>query len=202
MDRWHDQAWSRAVAWLKIVLPLTALGLLSTLFLLSRSVDPMSTLPLSEGDIEERARGQQMTDLSYSGTTEEGHLIAFSADAARPDKAITDRINTERPKAVIDLTDGGRLTMHALKGQVNEPDDLARLTGGVEFTSTTGYRLKSEDISSALTYLRVTSPGAVEGNGPPGVFTAGRMTITTDPESGKAVMLFTDGVHLVYDPKS
>ena len=38
--------YSRLIAWLKILLPLGALILLSTIFLYSRSTDPISVIPV------------------------------------------------------------------------------------------------------------------------------------------------------------
>ena len=49
---------TRFVGWMKIILPVIALGLLSTLFLLSRTVDPTQDIPVTEVDLEQRAQDQ------------------------------------------------------------------------------------------------------------------------------------------------
>ena len=51
-----DNVHSRVVGWLKILLPLAALALLSTLFLFSRGSDPTANLPFSETELNEIAR--------------------------------------------------------------------------------------------------------------------------------------------------
>ena len=51
----RDNLHSRVVAWMKIILPRAALGLLSTLFLISRTVDPTQQPPISQIDLEQRA---------------------------------------------------------------------------------------------------------------------------------------------------
>ena len=79
MDRY-----SRTVAYLKVLLPLTALALLSTLFLISRGIDTEAVIPFAQKDIEERMRGQQLTAPFFSGTTSGGDEIMVTASTARP----------------------------------------------------------------------------------------------------------------------
>ncbi len=43
--------YSRMVALLKVSLPLIALGILSTLFLVSRAVDPPMTIPFADSEV-------------------------------------------------------------------------------------------------------------------------------------------------------
>ena len=62
-----DNAWSRWVALLKIVLPLIALALLSSIFLLSRTIDPTATIPFTEVDVEDRVREPRLTEPKFSG---------------------------------------------------------------------------------------------------------------------------------------
>lgn len=198
---WRDEGWSRTVFWLKILLPLASLAILSTLFLLSRSVDPRSAIPFSQSDIADRIEGQQMTGLSLSGASLKGDLIGFTATAARPDPDSPDRLLAENPAAVIDLTGGTRLTLQAKHGTVDDPGDTVMLTGAVRLTSSQGYDLRSDAITARMRDLSVISPGPVQGTGPPGQITAGAMVLDNDPATGQARLLFTKGVRLVYDPQ-
>jgi lipopolysaccharide export system protein LptC len=52
--------YSRLVAWLKIILPLIALGILATLFLVSRTIDPSQTIPYADVDVQDLARNQRV----------------------------------------------------------------------------------------------------------------------------------------------
>ena len=52
---------SRLVFWLKIVLPLIALAILSTLFLVSRNIGGDGTVPFSDVDLDALARDPQLT---------------------------------------------------------------------------------------------------------------------------------------------
>ena len=48
----RDNLHSHVMAWLKVLLPMAALALLSTLFLLSRRTDPVTDLPISDVELE------------------------------------------------------------------------------------------------------------------------------------------------------
>ena len=75
---------TRVVGWLKVMLPLTALAILSTLFLVARRIDPEAALPYAEVDVEDLAREPRMTAPTYAGTTEDGASVTLTADEARP----------------------------------------------------------------------------------------------------------------------
>ena len=75
---------SRAVAYLKVLLPLAALVLLSTLFMISRGVNTDAVIPFAQKEIEDRMKGQQVTAPFFSGTTMRGDEIMVTAALARP----------------------------------------------------------------------------------------------------------------------
>ena len=52
---------SRVVSWLKVLFPLIALALLSTLFLLSRAIEPQAVIPFADNEVQERLRDQHIT---------------------------------------------------------------------------------------------------------------------------------------------
>ena len=72
---------SRLVGWLKVALPLTALALLSTLFLVARKIDPEAALPYAEVDVAERIREPRMTAPTYAGVTEDGATLTITFNA-------------------------------------------------------------------------------------------------------------------------
>ena len=184
------------------MLPLAALGLLSTLFLLSSTVDPTNSIPISQSDLQERARDRQITAPTFAGASADGALIAFTAAAARPDPEFEGRVVAETPSAIIDLVGGTRITFRGETGELNERLDRAILTGDVKITSSLGYVVTSDKLISAMQEVRAQSPGPVSAIGPVGTFDAGQMTLSTNPETGHSHLLFTNGVHLIYDPKT
>ena len=52
---------TRVVGWLKLALPLAALVILSTLFLVADRIDPEDALPYAKVDVEGLARAPRMT---------------------------------------------------------------------------------------------------------------------------------------------
>lgn len=189
---------ARFIRWLKIALPLAAMALLSTLFLLSDNADPMAEIPFSTIDLEESARSQRVTRPSFAGASAEGDLIAFTAAEARPRD--DDRLDATDLSARIDMTSGNGIEVDAATGVIDTPGDTATLSGGVRINTTTGYRIETREIAMGMKALRAETTGEIRAEGPPGHFTAGRMELTTDPETSQAYLVFTDGVKLVYQP--
>ncbi|MDQ2094278.1 LPS export ABC transporter periplasmic protein LptC [Rhodalgimonas zhirmunskyi] len=197
---WRDNFHSRLVAWLKILLPLAALALLATLFLFSRNIDPMTTIPFAEIDLEARARDEGVTAPEFAGASAEGDLIAFKAATAQPEPGNTSRVLANDLSARIDLGSGGVVTFRAQTGTVDETANRAELSGDVVIETGQGYTLHSERLFSDMKRLYAESPGKVVGNGPPGQITAGRMVLERPENQAGAQLLFTDGVKLIYDP--
>lgn len=194
-----DHAYSRLVSWAKIGLPLLALGLLSTLFLFSRTVSQSPDLPFSEGDLRDRVRDQVLTEPYYAGTTEDGATISLKAARARPDAGRAGRAVAEDVEAQIRSSRGDLIHISAAEAILDDRLNAAELMGSVVLRTSSGYRVETGGLVSALHELRAESRGPVTAFGPPGTLDAGRLVVTSG-EVGGALLLFTQGVKLVYDP--
>ena len=75
---------SRLIAWLRVLLPLAALAILSTLFLLGRTPDPDDALPYAEVDAEDMVRDPRMTRPEFAGVSKSGAEVTVTADRASP----------------------------------------------------------------------------------------------------------------------
>ncbi|PCH73392.1 MAG: hypothetical protein COC12_05015 [Rhodobacteraceae bacterium] len=190
---------SRVVALLKVLLPLTALGLLSTLFLLSRGVDPTATIPFAERDMADRMRDQQITAPFFSGTTDQGDEIIVTASLARPEGDGTPAEATDL-NARITMVDGVRMTLTSDTGSVAMDKNIATFAGNVVITSSNGFVVRTQLLNTTLNGMNGDSPGKITGTGPIGDFTAGQMQIREISEGGALHMLFKNGVRLLYDP--
>ena len=196
MDRY-----SRMVAWLKVLLPLMALALLSTLFLLSRNIDPMASIPFAESEIQDRLRDQQITGPFFSGSTEAGDQISFTADKMGTNDVNGDTV-AEGVSAQIDLASGARISFSADIGAINLAQDRSVLSGAVQITTSTGYTVHTNELIAAMSALNIHSPGEVKGDGPIGTLTAGSMRLHAKETDGPAQLVFTNGVKLIYDPQT
>ncbi|MBR9841527.1 MAG: LPS export ABC transporter periplasmic protein LptC [Rhodobacteraceae bacterium] len=193
--------YSRLVAILKVALPLLALGLLSTLFLVShRITDSTASIPFAELDLAQRAREQQITAPFFSGRTNAGHLIAFSAESARPDPDDPARSSATKMDARIDFSDGSQITIASETAAIDNNTHTATLEGGVLIISSAGYDIQTSVMIAHMREGRLIAPEKVSGTGPGGTFEAGSMEVRSDDSGGETTLFFSDGVKLIYAP--
>lgn len=191
---------SRLVGWLKVALPLMALAILSTLFLVARKVDPDSALPYAEVDIADRIREPRMTDAAYAGVTKDGSRITVTANEARPGDGTG--ASAARVAAQLATPDGAHTALTAGALQVRESAGQLLLQQGVLVATSTGYELRTDAMQLALDRTGAESLGPVEGFGPPGRITAGRMQIRpSEAGQGEYLLVFNGRVSLIYDPQ-
>jgi lipopolysaccharide export system protein LptC len=191
---------SRLVQLFKVLLPLAALGLLSTLFLLSDSVDPESTIPFAEGDVIERIRDQQITEPFFSGVTDKGEEIQFTADSVSPGGTYSPA-EARNLRALLTLNNGGHINLTSNTGHLSMETEMATFTGNVVITTADGLEVTTDLLSTSIREVAGSAPGEVEGHGPIGEFTAGSMELGPKKVGGPIHVLFTNGVKLLYDPK-
>ena len=194
--------YTRVVGWLKIILPLAALGLLSTVFMLSETQEVREDLPFADITTGENGLSERVLRPTFAGASEDGDLIAFVAETARPVGEGLGSVEAEDVRARIDLVSGGTITFRSDTATMAEPEAQAQLRGGVVIISSTGYSVETEVLNAGMDRIYAETEGEVRGEGPPGRFTAGRMLLEAGTEGGDARMLFTDGVKLVYLPST
>ncbi|MFP4327957.1 MAG: hypothetical protein ACLFQL_08110 [Paracoccaceae bacterium] len=198
----RDATYARVVAWLKILLPLAALVLLSTLFLVSRTTDPLTTIPYLEDGARPAPGDQRVSRPSFAGRTKGGASLTVTARQAAPAGSAESRATALEVAAEAVLGDGARVTLAADSAAMDDKAGLLEFSGAVRMTSSAGYEVTAGRLLADLETLRLESPGPVSGHGPPGRFEAGRMVLEAGAEGGPhAQLLFTDGIKLIYDPK-
>lgn len=201
---WRDvaranDAYSRLVAWLKILLPIAALAILSTLFLLSRSIDPMQAVPYADVDVDDLMREPRVTAPNYAGVTGDGTAIRISAETARPDPAHPARFTASLLTADVETPDGAATKISADRGSVDGDAGQVTLQGAVLLTNSLGYRVTAATLSIALDQTLVSADAGIFADGPFGHIAAGQM-VMRQAASGTYVLVFNGGVKLLYDP--
>ena len=191
--------YSKLVAWLKVLLPLMSLLLLSTLFFLSRNADPVTSLPFADTDIDERLREQQITAPVFAGTTTDGDM--FRVTIGRLSSRTDLRKDAEALAAMIDLATGARILLSADEGQFDIATNISRMTGRVELSTSTGYALTTDALEANFDTFTLQSPGPVTGTSPMGTFDAGMVRLHRKTGETNAHLIFTNGVKLIYDPE-
>lgn len=196
----RDNIHSRVVFWLKIILPLIALSMLSTLFLLSRRVDTDAALPYARVNVEELARNQRLTAPEYSGVTADGAAVSVRARVARPGHD-GGPATAEGVSAVFDTPGGLRITLDADQGVLDDARGRLVLDGDVGIVTSSGYHVTAARLDAALDRTEIHSEGAVRTKAPFGTIAAGKLQIRQGKAASSGyVMVFSDGVKLVYQP--
>ncbi|MFV0361047.1 hypothetical protein [Tropicimonas sp.] len=198
----RDNLHSRVVAWLKVILPLTALALLSTLFLIARSNDPGGKLPFSERDLAQMARQQRVDEPRFAGVMRDGRRIEISARSAMPRGGDLNVVDAEEFRGSLDTGDASRLDVSALGGTLVADSSRATLRGAVEVVTSTGYTIRSDEMETALDRIDLISPGPVVAEGPLGRIAAGRMDVAPGAAENEVSVAFKGGVRLLYVPPS
>ena len=197
-----DNAWSRWVALLKIVLPLTALALLSSIFLLSHTIDPAATLPFTEVDVADRAREPRLTAPTFSGVASDGSQVTVNASDMRPDLARPGSGTATDLRARMVSVSGETTDVAADLGWVDTAGGTYEMTGAVRADLSSGYSISAPKMTGSLDASTLDATGPVEATAPVGRITADAMQITADPSSpGQYLVVFNGSVRLIYDPK-
>ena len=193
--------YSRFITVLKVALPLLALGLLSTMFLVSnRITDSTASIPYAKVDLAQRAQEQQITAPFFSGRTSAGHLVAFSAESARPDQDDPNRSSAHKMDARIDFVDGSRITIAAENAAIDNKNHVATFENGVLIMSSAGYEIRTRQLVAQMREGRLLAPESVTGIAPGGRIEAGRLEVAEDAQTGETTLFFSDGVKLLYEP--
>ncbi|GAA6176086.1 LPS export ABC transporter periplasmic protein LptC [Sulfitobacter pacificus] len=190
--------YSKVVGLLKVLLPLMALALLSTLFLLSRVIDPHTVIPFADKEIQDRLRDQQVTGPIYYAVTADGDEISFAAEKVTTPDGETGGNEAEDVKVTMKLGSGSDIVLNAKRGHFNIAADSTSLQGEVVINTSTGYRIESDLLVTQMSVLDVESPGPVAATGPVGTVDAGAMTLKAGKPSH---LVFTNGVKLIYSPE-
>jgi len=145
-----ETRYSAIVAWVKIALPLLALALLSSLFLLSRAPDPDAALSYAELDVERVIAEQRLTRPRFAGTLEDGRAVVLVAETIRQSPGATSQILLDSVTADVELADDDAARLTAQGGRIDLAAQRADLSGGVRIGTDRGYDLTSDAVTLAI----------------------------------------------------
>jgi lipopolysaccharide export system protein LptC len=194
-----DNLYSRFVFWAKLILPLAALALLSTLFLFSTGRGTDSDLPYA--DIEAIARETRLTEPNFAGVTEDGTSYSVAADMARPAEAGSDILIIDDIRANLTSADGLSVRIDASKGELNATTRVAELKELARLSTSNGYEMETSGLWADFATGAVRTTGPLEVHAPYGTLTAGRLELVPGHDGIGTQMVFKDGVRLVYQPE-
>lgn len=187
---------TRIVRWLRVLLPLIALAILSTLFLFSNEPSGESSIPYADVDAQDMARDPRMTAPEYAGVTNDGAAITLRAEELRTGEG--QQGNAEGLRMTWRAENGLAADLTAPGADVQ--DDVISLSGGVRMTTSSGWAITTPQIDSNVGQSRIEAPDQVRGFAPFGELSAGAMQLLRESGDGDHVLNFTGGVNLIYQP--
>lgn len=193
-DKWH----SRLVSVLKVLLPLIALVLLSTLFLFSRKINPEDAIPYASVDVEDRLSDPKMTDAGFAGMTSDGASLSIQANEAKP---TAEGGALKLVQGVLQTPDGTKTDLASGAVALNSAQKLIELTDGAELRASNGYVVQAPGFGVSTETTRVESRGSISAIGPGGQLTADHMVLSQQGAAGPYLLVFNGKVRLLYQPK-
>lgn len=196
--------YSRMVAWLKVLLPLLALGILSSMFLFSKPRAALQGIGSTEARLVELARKIGIGKPRFSGKTASGASVYVTASSVRrraDEPGVIDALNIV---ARMETGPDQVTTATAGKSVLDQNTNIATLSGGVIVDTANGYHIKTAEALIEIDAIRAETTGQVSADGPLGQLTAGRMELyeRQDATGPALVIVFKDGVKLVYGAKN
>jgi lipopolysaccharide export system protein LptC len=198
----HDNRYSRFVAYVKLLLPLLALGLLSTLFLVPAGPGRDAAQDILREDLDALIASRLLRAPVYSSVTEDGGNLTVTAETATPRPGESDLYDFSGLAVTLDAADDGRTTLLAESGIVDSRAQEGTFVGDVRITTPDAYLLTTERLFATLDGSVAESRAAVRVTGPRLSIDAGRMALA-EGSAGTAGghVLFNEGVRLIYTPQ-
>ena len=189
---------TRIVRGLRILLPLLALAILSTMFLFSRQPGTEPRIPYADIDARDMVREPRMVGPEHAGVTEDGAELTLRAAEAVPGQGGDDGRASHLAlnwKAL----DGLEADLTAPEARMG--DGVISLSGGVDMRISSGWTIMAPGIDAATDRTRLQAGEGIEAEAPFGTLSAGAMELAPDPAGGDGSILdFTGGVRLIYLP--
>jgi len=207
MPRLQSDLYSRLIGWLRIILPVISLAILSSLFLFSRSRDPGEGIKLLKGDLADHAKTERIMHPRYAGMTRSGAAISFSADYATPRDTGGPVFDSENLNGEIELPDGRKISILAAEGTIDALESQAELRKDIHLETSDGYKAKAENLLIAAgKELEIRSETPITASGPNMSIEAGGLSLTAAADLGDGTardyhIVFNNGVKLLYTPK-
>ena len=203
-DKRNSGLYSRFVKVIKIVLPLLAIALLSTVFLFQRDQGFDGQVVFSDIDRNGLSDGLTVRNPEITGVSSGGDAFRISAETAVPDGPRPKEIRFTGLNARTDYQSGETLTVEADQGVVDVREQRMEVDGNVVIDTSNGYRGETDQAVVNIRDGLFESPGPITIDGPMGTIDAGRMRIEErdgeDSSKNNRHFLFENGVKLVFLP--
>ncbi|MEM0946966.1 MAG: LPS export ABC transporter periplasmic protein LptC [Pseudomonadota bacterium] len=191
---------SGLVAGAKILLPLAALGILSSVVYFARDNEDVREIPFVDVDGPEYER-ERVTRPDYVTVTDDGGALRITALEVVPSPEDRNVLIADSIAGRLETASGRIVQATSPTGWLNTTNDQAELTGIVSVDSSDGFHVLTETLSARLDVTYIQSGGPVWGEAPFGQIEAGAMSLG-EPDTQSDLLRFTDGVKVIYQPQN
>lgn len=191
---------------LRLGLPLSALVLLMTVFLVSRPVDPTDAARGAGLDPAEMTRTPRVATARFAGVTGDGTALTISAATVRSGTETVGAgplvLSFTDPQGVLRFPDDSSATFDASRARLDESRGVLTAQAPVQLANSDGYRLDlTGGLTARLDRTRLTGTGGVRGKAPAGTLQADTLELTrSGGPNGGYRLAFTGNVRLLYIP--
>ncbi len=162
------RGYSRFIRWMRVVLPLIAVGM--TVVVLTWEDAGRRVEPLKREQVAPQTENVQNELLKpvFNSVDEKNQPYMVTADRATQDRTNPDILNLEKPKAELTMTNGAKLGADANTGIYQQKEQKLNLEGNVHLTHSDGYVLSSEELRVDMVTQKAFSGLDVYVQGPAG----------------------------------
>lgn len=191
----YDNRYSYFVFIAKIFLPVSALIILSTLFLLARFSDSSQIVAISEIGTDRETDNQKITSPIYSGLTDDGSILEFSSGSLAPSILNPKKVFAKTVFAKITTSTGRVYEIYSDKGSYNDNKSTVDLKANVIVNMPDGYKIYTDNLSTHVKKTMLYSPSPILAINPIGTINAGNMYLTK--KNNQHLLIFEKGVKLI-----
>lgn len=187
--------YSRFIYYVKIILPLIAIGLLATVFLFTTPRTLEGGLTFSKADLLTLQGGMQIDKPRFSGSNTAGDIYDFSAELVQPDAPKPSLLDVSGLSGEIRFIKGGKLLLGADKAEYRIAEQELRMLENVMVLFSEGFYAKTTGLLAELRSGRLISDGFISASAPMGEIEAGLLRIEQDSQENRMIW-FENGVKL------
>lgn len=194
---------SRLIGYLKVLLPLLAVGLLSTVFLFQTRDEIEGGITFSADDRDTMRDGLAIYNPKFSGLNINGDRFVMEASKATPDSADPQEVVLLNLDGRTDYETGLSVYLKASRGIARLPEQILELSGGVHIRTSEGLEGLTNEGVAGLEDGSFVADTPVTLDGPMGHLEAGSMKlerVSGDGSRENQVFTFENGVKLTLEP--
>ncbi|MBN2759175.1 MAG: hypothetical protein JXQ79_01640 [Rhodobacteraceae bacterium] len=190
---------------LRLGLPLSALVLLSTIFLVSRSIDPNSAARIAGMDPEQMTREPRIATARFAGVTQDATALTIAAQSVRSQALAVENapldLTFTHPEGRLIFPNASTAAFEAQVARLDQARGVLVAEGPVMLENSDGFVLELGAMTAALDQTRLLGSDGVQGRAPAGEISADAMElIRSGGATGGYLLAFTGNVRLIYIP--